>query len=477
MYPQVIAILLATIFIVQGSVYMTKKRPQKNKIFYILISLLIPCIIILMKPMGMDINQSIVLGSLILTIIWWGSGIVDRNLASIILLIMFVIFGRTPLKNVFYFPLSTDFILIVCSFLLSQGIVNSKVADRISKYVLSQYCNNAFKLVIMSFVLGILLIFIIPQPFPRVILLSSIYINFLKNQEVSKETRDVLLFSIFVASTCTAMLFINGDIILNYAALKFGSVNMSYIEWAKYMTLPSLLVTILVTIVFMITFKKDIFGVDFTGLNCHQQKKITNQEKIALAITFAVILLWLTESIHHFNAATVALFGTVAMFATKILRIKDFRTINCSLLIFLTAEFSIGKVMTGSGVAYKLSNFLTSYFPDPGSFLYLPFIVMLIMALHMIMGSLITSLSVIIASLLPIVSGYLPAEAIVLITYVSVNIHYLLPFHHVTVMIGFGNGYYHNKHTLKLALGLTILTFISALFIYRPWWKIVGLLN
>lgn len=458
------------------------KRSRKyyyidRKVLYILASLAIPCLLVMVKPMSMDLNQCIVFGSLLTTIIWWGSGIVNRNLACMVLLVIFVIFGRTPLESVFYFPLSSDFILIVCSFLLSQGIVNSKVADRMSELVLSKYCDNAFKLTIFSFVLGTLLIFIIPQPFPRVILLSSIYLNFMEGQQVSRETRDVLLFSIFVAATSTAMLFINGDIILNYAALKFGNINMSYIEWAQYMTLPSLIVTTILAIVFILVFKKELADVNFTKTKSTNDTKITKQEVIALWITFVVIIFWLTEQIHHINAATVALSGTLAMFMTKIISLRDFKTINVGLLIFLTAEFSIGKVMTGSGVAYKLSNFLTGFFPDPNSYFYLPFIVILIMSLHMVMGSLITSLSVIITTLMPIVSVYLPVEVIVFITYVSVSIHYLLPFHHVTVMIGFGNGYYQNKHTLKLALGLTLLTIISILYIYIPWWRMIGLLK
>ena len=448
---------------------------SNKKIFYIIASIMIPIIMVILRPMDLDLNQSIVFGSLLTVIIWWGSGIVNQTLACFVLLAVFVAFGRTPIRSVFYFPLSSDFILITCAFLLSQGVVNSKVADRISELILSKYCDSALKLVICSFVLAIVLVFVIPQPFPRVILLSSMYINFMKGQKISEESKEAVLFSIFVAATVTSLLLLNGDIIQNFSALKFGNINMSYLEWAKYMTLPSFVVLILTALVFIMVFKKEILNVNFTKAVTSVDQKMSKEEIISLAIILGVIVLWLTESIHHISVSTSALIGTLAMFATRIIGIKDLKALNVKLLIFLTAEFAIGKVMTGSGTAFKLSNYLTGFFPDPGSYLYLPFIVILIMALHMVMGSLITSLSVIITSLIPIVSGHLSPEVVVLLTSAAVSVHYLMPFHHVTIMIGFGNGCYQVKHTLKLGLRLTIMTIITTLFIYVPWWRLTGL--
>jgi len=456
---------------------MDKNKMQllSKKNFYILATLMVPIIMAVLKPMDMDINQSIVFGSLLTVIIWWGSGIVNQTLACFVLLAVFIVFGRTPIRSVFYFPLSSDFVLITCAFLLSQGVVNSKVADRISELVLSKYCDSALKLVICSFVLAVVLVFVIPQPFPRVILLSSMYINFMKEQQISQESKEAVLFSIFVAATATSLLLLNGDIVQNYSALKFGNVSMSYLEWAKLMTLPSFVVLILTALVFIMVFKKEIFNVNFTKRVSSVDPKMSKQEIISLAIILGVIILWLTESIHHISVSMSALIGTLAMFTTRIIGIKDLKALNVKLLIFLTAEFAIGKVMTGSGTAFKLSNYLTRFFPDPGSYLYLPFIVVLIMALHMVMGSLITSLSVIITSLIPIVSGNLSPEVVVLLTSAAVSVHYLMPFHHVTIMIGFGNGCYQVKHTLKLGLRLTVLTLISTLFIYVPWWRLTGL--
>jgi len=448
---------------------------KKENMPKLLFSLVVPLLIILLKPMGMSLNQSIVLGSLFLTIIWWGTGIVYKDAASVFLIFMFILFGRTPIEKVFFFPLSDNFTLVIASYLISQGIVNSKVADKFSGYILQRYCYNSIRLAIMSFVIGVLLIFVIPQPFPRIILLASIYINFLKNTSVDKEEKMILIFSVFVASTVTSLMFLNGDVIINYAAMKFGGINLTYMEWVKYMTLPTIVATIVIAAAFILIFKKDLKST-FERTDTKEKLHFGISEKKALAITAVIILLWLTESKHGISAANVAIIGVVAMFIARIISLKDFKVINVSLLIFLTAEFSIGKVLTESGVAHRISEFITGYFPAASSILYIPFIILLVMILHMIMGSLVTAVSVLIPTLVAITAGSLSSQFVVMLALASICFHYILPFHHVSIMIGYGNGYYENKHTIKMGVALTFITIIVVLLIYVPWWKLMGVM-
>ena len=447
---------------------------KATKQLKIIFSLFIPLFFALLKPMSMTLSQSIILGWLLLTIVWWVTEWMHKNYACFFLLIVFMIFGDTPFKSIFVFPFSDSFILVVASYMLSQGIVNSGVAERLSGFILSKYCDNSRKLVIMSFILGIILIFVIPQPFPRIILLASIYISFLNKSGVDAETKKVLLFSIFVASTVTSMMFLNGDVIINYAVMKLGGVVFTNIEWIRYMVIPTFITTILVAMAFLYMFRDYLKG-SFTNIE-KEKLRFSKYGTRALAIMGFIIMLWLTESYHGINSAHVALIGVGLMLAAKVISWKALKAVNVSLLIFLTAQFSIGNVLIASGVAEQLSRAVIKFFPSPESILYVPFVIFLIMVLHSIMGGLVTSASVLIPMLITITAGILPSQFIVLLTLVSVCIHYILPFQHATIMIGYGNGYYENKHTVKLGVMLTMITFIAALFIYIPWWKWTGLM-
>lgn len=442
--------------------------------YKVVLTLIIPLLIVIFKPLSMTLSQSLVLATLFTTVTWWATGYINKEVASIFMIVMFILFGKTSIEKIFFFPLSPDFITIIAAFILSQGIVNSKVADRFSEFVLYKFCDNSKKLVMMSFILGVVFIFVIPQPFPRVIILASIFLSFLKKQVVDEEENNIILFSIFVASTTTCMMFLNGDVILNYAAINFAGVKMSQTEWIKYMLLPATVTSIVVLGLYLFTFRKNLntkFELDKVA-----NSEMAKEEKISIAIMLIVIVLWMTESVHGIPATYILIGGVAAMYIFKIVGLNDLKTINYKLLIFLTAAFAIGKVMTGSGVADILSNYLLTFFPASSSIFYIPFILILIVIVHMLFGSTITALSVLIPSLIGITSDVLEPQFIALLSYVAVSIQYLLPFHHVTVMIGFGNGYYENKHTLKIGLVLTIMLPILIFGVFIPWWKFIGVM-
>jgi di/tricarboxylate transporter len=442
---------------------------------------LIPVLILFIDPFNLNLAQRLVFSALLLTIIWWTTELVRRDIACVFLLVVFLIFGSSTPYQILKFAFSPSFYLIMLSFLLSTGISNSKVADRISSLVLKRYGRTPIKLVLLSFLFGIVLIFIIPQPFSRVILLSSIYSVFINKKTDNAEVIEVLLFSIFVSSTTTSMLFINGDIILNYSALQLGGTRITAQEWLRVMFLPSFIANILVFFAFVFTFKSklkaDFFG-NFaeTAVNDVKENKVSGKEISAAIIMLVVVLLWLTEASHGINAAIVAMIGVIAMFGAGVLSYKDIKTINTGLLLFLITVFAIGTVMKQSGISSLIFAKISAFMPDNNSAVYLLTLTIIVMTLHMFIGSSITTLSVAVPSLVQMTEGMLNPLAVVLLGYIAVSMHYIFPFHHVTIMIGAANKIYSDKLVMKFGLVLTFLTIVSLFCLYIPWWKIIGLI-
>lgn len=448
-----------------------------SRIMRFISSLILPLLIMFIRPFSMDWKQGIILGALILVLIWWTTGIVNRTYASIFLLVVFSIFGLTPMEQIFKFPLSSNFYMIGLSFWLSQGIVNSNVANRFSNFILNKYANTSYKLIFLSFIFGIALMFIIPQSFPRLILLTSIYEQFLRKKDISKGTREVLQFSLCVALSVTYMLFLNGDILLNYTAIRFGGIPMGWMDWARYMTMPSILTIIVTGLSLILVFRQDLKDVNFNLENDHINMGTMKQdEKLAIIIMSIVILLWITEPLHSINSTFVAFLGSMAMFGFKILNLKDLKCINIGLMIYLTAAFSIGSVMNHSGIAGVIYSSMMGVFPSTYSNTYIFILVLTVMALHMLLGSAITTLSVAIPILLEMTQGVLNPIVIVLLGYITVNMHYILPFQHVMMMIGAGNGYYSNKVVMRYGLVLTFMLFVFIFGFYIPWWRFMGLI-
>jgi anion transporter len=443
----------------------------------IVITLIFPVIIVISKPFGLDLNQSLLFASVVLTASWWATKAVDRNIASVVLLVIFLLLSNAPINIVFRFLFTATFYLVVFSTLIGEGIVRSNLASRISRKLLVNYGSTPKRLVLLSFVIGFVLILMIPQPFPRVIILSAIYLQYLKGQNISEKTLAAILFSIYIASTAASMILLNGDIFLNNAAIQFGGVNITWIDWARYMALPSIIVYILMFFLFLIIFKKEIGQEVIIHKEIYQDNHpLSNREKWAIVIIFFIMLLWMTEAFHGINAAWVSFFGVIAMFLTGLLIPKDLKKINIGLLIFITSAFSIGGVFNYTGIGQAIFRELMKHSPSQSSVLYYAFIILVVMMIHMFLGSAITTIAIAIPGLLSVNPGEANAIVLTLIAYITANIHFVLPFHNVTIMIGTGENYYPTSYVIKYGVAMTLFTYIIILFIKLPWWKLVGLL-
>lgn len=463
-----------------GSVIERFIQPNLKKI---LICLVVVASIALLNPLGLDFNQQIVFSGLLMTVLMWATHAIAQSAASIFLLILFSIFGQTPLPSVFKFPLSTNFIVIAMSFLMSQAIVNAGIAARLADNLLARFVRKSSDLVWVALVANILLSFLILQPFSRTILLAAIFIEYLKRHNANEDTREAVMLSLFVMAVTTLMMFITADVILNNFAVSISGVDISWLEWAKWMALPSAITSVVVAFMLILLFKKGFSGplksaepgaahpeteTDTDHLVSHG--RFQTGEKQVLVIVLAAVGLWMTETVHGLSSAWVALVSVVCLFLTRNLTARDFKFMNIHLLIFLTAAFSIGSVMQNSGVSgvlfsvFNMEALLASSAPNLA-------IIGLNAILHLFVGSTVTTLSITVPGLLALTAGVLNPVAVMLTSYVTVNLHFFLPFHQVVLLIG--SSYYSVRSIVKIGVVMTFLTPLLILFLYLPYWRLI----
>ncbi|MFN1842770.1 hypothetical protein ACK2FW_06825 [Clostridioides difficile] len=87
--------------------------------------------------------------------------------------------------------------------------------------------------------------------------MSAFYKEFLKEQQITEDSKSILLFSIFTASTFTSMFFVNGDTLLNYVVLELGNCNINWGQWAFYMSVPTIITCFITYFLFIFVFKKN----------------------------------------------------------------------------------------------------------------------------------------------------------------------------------------------------------------------------
>lgn len=439
--------------------------------------IIFPILILFLKPLELNFEQNAILATLVFVIGLWATGIVSKTYASIFLLISFSIFGKTPINKIFQFPLSENFLMFVLSFIFSQGIANSKIAEKIIEPIFKKFGTNYISLIITIMMTQFIMIFVIPQPFSRLIIIAMIFKSFLSKIKADKSLEEVFLFGVFAFSVIVNLIFKRGDIIISTALTSIADIQISELQWIQYMTIPTILLCVLSIIIYIFIFKKELIKYNEINKESFESNtKFNKNEKINGLFLLIIILFWATEFIHNINEVYIVLVGIIIMFPLKILTIKDYKAINVELLIFLTAAFSIGQVMQFSGIADILFAKFTLLFPNEFNLIYVFVVVVISLALHMIIGSNIATMSVVIPGILAIsteVANNIPLLFLILITVCS---HYILPFHNVIILVGNGNNYYSSNTVFKFGVGYTVVLFLSTCLLYYSWWNITGLI-
>lgn len=393
-------------------------------------SLLIPLGILLFQPLGLNARQSGVLAGVLLTIIWWSANIVKKIPASVFLLAVFCAVSGAGFQKVFSFPLSETFPMLVVTYLFSRAISNAGILEKIILPVLERTVHTAFACVPAIILTFFLMVYVVPQPLARLIIVAA----------------------------------------------EFSAAEITNRIWMREMFLPTALVCVLVVGLFGFLFRRQLAGHSISMGRGERIKGFSKREKAASGIILATVLLWMTQDIHGINSTLVTLAAVILLFAIKTLRLKDFNAIDGTTLIFLTAAFSIGGVMEACGAADKVFGLFSGVFPSEFSVVYLWIMVAISMALHMLLGSNTTTLSVVVPGMMLLCGEQVPAEVIVFTAVVSVSFHAILPFHSVSMMMGASDGYFPSGYVTRFGLPATLLVYFAAAAVYLPYWRLTGLL-
>lgn len=440
------------------------------------ISLVLPLLILILRPIGLTARQSAVASGVLLAIIWWSSGLVKKIPASIFLILVFALVSGTGYRTVLAFPLSETFPMIVITYLFSQAISNSGLIDKLFEPVLLRLVHTPCQCLGAITVLLFLTIYVIPQPLARLIIVAAMFGQFLKRTTLPEGTKSVLMYTVFLMEAVVNMSSKDADMIMNHVASGFSEIPITNGMWIHYMMVPSLTCCVLVMVLLVLLFHKELRGLKLEVREQRQQSPFSRQQKAALAIIGATVLLWMTSSLHGINNTVITIGATALLFAVGILHKEDLKAIDVTTLIFLTAAFSIGGVMKGSGTADKVFGLLSGIFPGQFSVRYLLIMVFVSMLIHMMLGSNTTTLSVVVPGMMILCGQLVSSPVIVFTAIISVSFHAILPFHSVSVMIGASNGYFPAGYVTKMGIPITFLVYGAAICVFLPYWRLMGLL-
>ena len=301
---------------------------NRRRALLFVLTLVLPALILLLRPLGFTLQQSVILAALVLTILWWVTGVVERTAASLFLLAAFLLCSGAPIQTVFSFPLSENFVLITVSFLFSQGISNSGLPGKLLQPLLAHFARSPGRMVLSLLLSAAAMMFLIPQPFSRIIILSLIYREYFARINLSEPLRTALLFGLYYFSILINMSMIRGDIILNGALSSMAGLTVDEGVWAAYMLAPTLAYLLAAVLLYRFLFRRVLRTFPSSPAQTAERVQLTGSERRNLVFLLAVVVLWATEDFHPLTGTLVVAAATALMFPLGLLRLPDVKAIN-----------------------------------------------------------------------------------------------------------------------------------------------------
>ncbi|MBK8420296.1 anion permease [Candidatus Villigracilis saccharophilus] len=119
-----------------------------------------------------------------------------------------------------------------------------------------RYATSYRSLIVLTYVLGFVLSFLIPHPFSAGVVDDVTDTRHHPKAGMNKADAASLGLSVFVATTATSTILLTGDSTLNIATVGFSGLHVSWLDWAKYMAVPGITASLLMMGLHLLIFKQ-----------------------------------------------------------------------------------------------------------------------------------------------------------------------------------------------------------------------------
>lgn len=457
---------------------------NNKKLSGLIIGISVAAIINILPLEGLSSQGKMCLGLTLMTVVFWAFQIVQSGYASGLYLALLVIFQVAEPAIIFSPWIGSTMYLVIGAYLITSAVESSGLGERIAYKFIIKFVNSYKSIIISIFALTVILSIIIPHPWPRAFLIMSVMTVVIKSADIPKEDSIKIGFTVFSAAVPVSMIFLTGDSVINPLAVQASGTAISWIQWFIYMGPPNIVSSILTCILILVLFKptKEV------TINKEEIKEkldvlgpLSSIEKRTIVWLAIAVVLWLTDSIHGISIGWITLLISMLMSFPAIggiLTPKQWEEVPVHVLLFLTAAMTIGKVGAVTGMNNWIAETILPSSISSNPYALAMIIAVISIGIHMVLGSVIAVMGIAIPALLiftePI--GISPVVTTLLV-YSAIGLHYILPFHHLNILVGQGEekGMYGQKEAMRLGIPLTIVVFIIVL-IEIFYWKLIGLL-
>ena len=434
---------------------------------------------------GLSLQGKICMALSFMTVIWWGFQIAQPGYTSGVYLVLLTIFQVAKPQLIFSTWTMSMMWIIIGAYLIAGAVKESGLGERISYMFIDKFVTNFRSIITAIFSLTFILSLLIPHPWPRAFIIMSVMAVVIKSANIPKEDAVKIGFTVFASSVPVSLIFLTGDAMISPLAIQSSGVPLGWMGWFKLMGPPAIVGSILCYFLILVLFKptqeisinKDEIRAKLANLGPMKGK----EKRTAFWVAVAIIL-WMTDTLHGIDIGWVTLLVAMMMAMPKIggvLTPASWGGVPLHVLVFLTAAVAIGRVGGATGMNAWIAHTVLPSSVPANPFVLAAFITAVSILIHMILGSVIAVMGIVIPAMLVFTSQMSGVSPLVpaLLAYTAVASHYVFPFQHLNMLVGQGedNGMYGQKECIRLGIPYIIVVFIMTCLVEVPWWKICGL--
>ncbi len=457
---------------------------RKRKIFVLILGIMMVLMGNILPLEGLSYQGRMCLSLTLMTVTFWAFQLVQSGYSAGLYLALLIILGVASPEVVLSPWMGDTMYLVIGAYLIASAVKDSGLGERISYKFIIKFVDSYKSIIISIFVLTFILTVIIPHPWPRAFLIMSVMASLIEAANIPGEDSTKIGFTVFAATVPISMIFLTGDSVINPIAAQASGKSIGWLEWLLYMGPPSIIASIITCILILLLFKpsREVnINKDSIRSKLDLLGPLSAREKKTMVWLALAVVLWLTDTVHGINIGWVTLLISMLMafpIIGDLLSLKHWGEVPVHVLLFLTAAMAIGKVGGVTGMNSWIAETILPTTIPTNPYRLAIVIATISMGIHMVLGSVIAVMGIAIPTLLVFTEsiGINPIVTTLLV-FSSISVHYLLPFHHLNILVGQGeeNGGYGQKEVIRLGIPLTGLVFILVI-IQIAYWKLIGLL-
>lgn len=338
----------------------TTTRPPKRKLRWVVdavlpITLSLLAGIIVLLPTSLPTEGRLSLFAFAIAVILWSTTSINAAYVALASVILLILSGGSDQENLFE-ALESDVIwLMIGAFILGGAVQKTGLAARLTQIVVSKAhtVGNVFWL--MTTIL-IPLAFVIPSTSGRAAVVIPVFRSIVNATGDRKITRALALLmpTVILVSTIATLIAASSHLIAIDLLDEIADVNISYAQWVLYGFPFGVIASYLSCWVVMHLFLDKKRRQRPLEIKKQKQKSFSRAERTTLIVVLVMVVLWLTESWHGLEIATVTVIGALVLTAPGIGAIawKDgIKAVSWNLIIFVGAALVLGEALIESDAA------------------------------------------------------------------------------------------------------------------------------